>query len=112
MKKPTWYVKKNSKWKLSGIKLMPNFRTYWEQYANFYLMANKRCEICGKPLRMWYSKGLSPKKYEKMESANLDHDHKTGMPRGILCTNCNYVIGIVEKRLDGNAKNISKYLQK
>ena len=60
---------------------------------------------------MWYSDN-SPQKYKHMETANLDHNHKTGEPRGILCRNCNYVMGIVEKRLDDHAVNISDYIKK
>lgn len=113
IKLPNWYISRINQWKnRSKIKLLPEYRTYWEMYAVFYIRANKQCEICHKPLRMWYSNGISPEKYKDMETANLDHDHKSGLPRGILCTNCNYVIGIVEKRLNGNAKNISTYIKK
>lgn len=113
IKKPSWYSHRISDWKVrSKIKLLPEYRTYWEMYAHFYIQANKKCEICGKPLRMWYSEGISPEKYKNMKTANLDHNHKTGVPRGILCTNCNYVVGIVERRLNGNAKYVSNYLNK
>ncbi len=111
-KLPDWYIKRISHWKQRHISLMPNFKTYWEQYAYFYIKADKKCEICGKPLRMWYSNGISPEKYKDMETANLDHNHDTGYPRGILCSNCNYVVGIIEKRLNGNAKFVSNYLNK
>lgn len=111
-KLPSWYKSRIGNWKLRKVKILPQFETYWQQYAYFYLKANKRCEICHKPLRMWYSANISPAKYKHMETANLDHNHKTGEPRGILCKNCNYVMGIVEKRLDGHAVNISDYIKK
>lgn len=112
MVKPRWYISRIRNWKDRGVKLLPQFKTYWSQYCYFYLKANKQCEICHKPLRMWYSDNSSPQKYKHMETANLDHNHKTGEPRGILCRNCNYVMGIVEKRLDGHAVNISDYIKK
>ena len=112
IKNPNWYAKRISTWKQSGIKLINPYRTYWEMYSVFYIQANRKCEICSKPLRLWYSEGISPLKYKNIMPAQLDHDHKTGIPRGILCTNCNYVVGIVERRLNGNAKNISKYINK
>lgn len=110
--KPRWYQSKIKNWNQFGIKLIPPYITYYQMYAVYYIKAGKKCEICGKPLRMWYSKGISPEKYKDMETANFDHNHKTGEPRGILCTNCNYVVGIVERRLNGNAKNVSIYISK
>lgn len=112
IKKPEWYKERISTWKKRGIKLIAPYNTYWQEYAIYYIKAGKKCEICGKPLRMWYSNGISPEKYKDMETANFDHNHKTGEPRGILCTNCNYVVGIVERRLNGNAKNVSIYISK
>ena len=112
IKKPNWYSRRITHWKESGIKLIAPYITYYQMYAVYYKLANVRCEICNKPLRMWYSKGISPEKYKDMETASFDHIHKTGLPRGILCRNCNYVVGIVERRLNGNAKNVSLYIQK
>ena len=112
IKKPSWYKTRISLWKRYGIKLIPPYITYWQEYATYYIKAGKKCEICGKPLRMWYSAGISPEKYKDMETASFDHEHKTGLPRGILCRNCNYVVGIVERRLNGNAKNVSIYISK
>ena len=111
-KLPSWYKSRINNWKLRKVKLLPQFVTYWQQYTDFFINANRECEICHKPLRLWYSNGISPEKYKHMETANLDHNHKTGEPRGILCKNCNYVMGIVEKRLDGHAVNISDYIKK
>ena len=83
-KLPSWYKSRIGNWKLRKVKILPQFETYWQQYAYFYLKANKCCEICHKPLRMWYSANISPAKYKHMETANLDHNHKTGDPRGII----------------------------
>lgn len=45
----------------------------------------KRCAICGKH--------QSEVKY----SLHVDHDHKTGKVRGILCAGCNTGLGYFEK---------------
>lgn len=45
----------------------------------YYLALNggvERCAICGR--------GPTPNR-----RLNRDHDHKTGKPRGLLCTRCN-----------------------
>jgi hypothetical protein len=41
------------------------------------------CAICGKP-----------------DVDNVDHDHRTGQVRGILCWNCNVAIGQFEDDVD------------
>ena len=110
IKQPDWFTARVYSWKRHGIKLIKPFKTYWQMYSVFYKRANGKCQICSKPLKLWYSKGISPEKYKHIPTAQMDHNHKTGEPRGILCFNCNYVVGIVERRLNGNAKNITKYI--
>ena len=89
-------------WKHNGIILLPQFNTYKEQYEYFYNKANGQCQICNKP--------LSFLNIENMETACLDHNHLTGEPRGILCGKCNRTIGNIEKTLNGDTQNISKYI--
>jgi hypothetical protein len=33
------------------------------------------------------------KRFDRLASMHLDHDHKTGLIRGITCLNCNQGIG-------------------
>lgn len=42
------------------------------------------CEICGK------------KRDEQKFALGLDHCHRTGKARGVLCTGCNVIVGMVE----------------
>lgn len=41
-----------------------------------------RCEICRRPCKV----------------PNIDHNHRTGRTRGILCTACNTRLGHLERR--------------
>ena len=57
-----------------------------EEYDKMYKRQNGRCAICGyKPTPPY--RGL-----------NVDHCHKTGKNRGLLCSYCNRkIIGAIEK---------------
>lgn len=45
---------------------------------------NGSCDVCGK-------KHTRPK-------LNIDHNHKTGIIRGVLCHSCNVVLGLVKDK--------------
>ena len=47
-----------------------------------------RCAICG-------TDDPAPTAYGR-EGWHIDHDHRTGKLRGILCVRCNYVVGVAE----------------
>lgn len=46
---------------------------------------NNVCAICNRPETL--------QKFEHIQSLSVDHDHKTGIVRGLLCAKCNYAIG-------------------
>ncbi len=52
-----------------------------EQYAVLNAKQNGVCAICGKP---------EPRKKKRL---HVDHCHRTGKIRGLLCGNCNTAIG-------------------
>lgn len=53
------------------------------------------CEVCG----------------SKDKNLCYDHDHNTMKFRGVLCTSCNYAIGILGDNLEG-VKNAYNYLRR
>lgn len=58
---------------------------------NYREMLNKQngvCAICGKPETAKSNKG-------KLRLLSVDHDHRTGIIRGLLCSRCNTAMGLL-----------------
>ena len=60
-------------WQKQGIKIES-----YQTYVDLYEKAGGKCEVCHTPLAMEYDVNL--------ETARLDHNHETGLPRAILCS--------------------------
>jgi hypothetical protein len=77
--------------KLYGITL--------KEYYELLEKQDNKCAICGRH------------KSEFNKLLSVDHDHKTGKVRGILCNNCNTAIGKLQDDLDiiQNAYNYIKH---
>ena len=90
-----------------------------------------RCRSCTRDERLWITYGIGTEDYDSMLEAqnnrcaicgctnadgrsgffHIDHDHKTGKVRGILCNNCNNGLG----RFKDNPVfllNATKYIEK
>lgn len=80
-------------WKRRGIKDIST-----QKYSDLLKAQNKKCAICGT------DKNISGK------VLCVDHDHKTGLTRGLLCTKCNLGIGYLKDDLDIIYKAVS-YLE-
>lgn len=61
----------------------------FEQFADLYARQQGRCDICKQPLTL-LGKGKGA----------IDHCHKHGHVRGLLCAPCNLLLGRLEKRPD------------
>jgi len=72
---------KISMWKFLGVKC-DDFPSLYDRYLNC-----KNCEECGK-------EGITG--HNKM----LDHNHKTGEFRNILCNSCNQKRGFIDRNLN------------
>jgi hypothetical protein len=66
-----------------------------EQYKDMILSQNNECAICKKPSH---------------KTLYIDHDHKTGKVRGLLCHECNTGIGFFNEDID-SLTNAVKYLK-
>ena len=80
----------NRAWKLANVTRYHSIQMDWhrrnkygvttEQYEQMRLAQDGCCAICKEPPRGVYDLGV-------------DHDHDTGAVRGLLCTNCNTLLG-------------------
>jgi hypothetical protein len=71
----------------------------YDEYEWFYKRQDKRCAIC-------YSKLKEGFDVDKC----IDHNHKTGKIRGLLCTKCNFIIGLANEDTSVLLKAVN-YLQ-
>lgn len=81
--------KKSREWHLKK-----DYNITLKQYDQMFEVQNGVCAICGQT-------NLDNKRL------SIDHDHKTGKIRGLLCTGCNWQLGIFEKRFN----DFIKYLK-
>ena len=66
-----------------------------EQYNNMLVDQNGVCHLCGRT--------------NGDRSLAVDHNHKTGKVRRLLCAHCNYLVGTVESR-QSEIDRIKEYL--
>lgn len=72
-----------------------------EQYNAILLEQEGRCFICQR----------SPFEIKPRRNLAVDHDHKTGRIRGLLCYSCNHrLLGFIIKDRTDIARRLLKYL--
>ncbi len=69
---------------------MKTFNISLKQYKKMFKEQNGRCLICGRFFNDIYK---NPKHNHIYYTPRIDHDHKTGKIRGILCHHCNIALG-------------------
>lgn len=98
-KKVSEYNKKHPEIKKNSH-LMYDFGITLEDYNNLLVKQDYKCAICGSKLP----------KNSKTKHLVVDHDHKTGKVRGLLCQCCNFGLGQFGDSIE-NLKNAIKYLE-
>lgn len=83
--------------KQKNNKLLKAYSITLKQYQEFSAAFDDQCHICSKPC---------PSK----KSLAVDHDHSTGLIRGLLCINCNKGLGNFKDNIELFKKAI-QYLE-
>ena len=78
----------NKSLKRHEYNLKSRFNMTVEQYDQMLKDQNYVCKICGKP-----ETTKSTAKCGRVQRLAVDHDHKTGKVRGLLCQSCNVGLG-------------------
>lgn len=73
-----------------------------EQYNRFMILQQNRCKICKMPETVI--------KHGETCFLSVDHDHKTGRVRGLLCSKCNTGLGFFGDDVL-NLQNAAQYIQ-
>lgn len=63
-----------------------------EDYDKMFMQQNGVCAVCGKT--------ESSKNQYGLRRLSVDHNHKTGKVRGLLCAKCNQAIGLFDDNVD------------
>ncbi len=96
----TAYLKrwrKDNPHKVRHTYLKKHFKITLAEYEQMLEQQNNGCAICGHKCKTY-------------GNLSVDHCHKTGKIRGLLCTNCNRAIGLFSDNVDF-LKNAIRYLQ-
>lgn len=85
--------------------LKKNYRITLEQYNSMLIKQNNVCAICKLPeTEIIRTSG-------KLRKLCVDHDHKTGEVRSLLCMGCNTTLGKIKEDVN-IAIAIARYIQK
>lgn len=84
--------------------LLVAYKLTLEQYNAILASQSGLCAACGKIEEARDSQGNAKR-------LSVDHDHKTGKVRGLLCSNCNLALGLLRED-PGRIQGLLQYLQK
>ena len=85
--------------KRKEMQLKVKYNLTMEEYNIMLMEQEEACSICFSPETVRISKG------DGVRSLAVDHDHKTGKVRSLLCNRCNTLLG----RYENNRELFSKF---
>lgn len=88
------------------------FREYGirlKDYEKIFQEQSGVCAVCGQIETV--RTGRTKRSMENAPSLHVDHDHKTGRVRGLLCSNCNQALGLLKESPE-RIRLLVKYIEK
>lgn len=76
-----------------------------EEFDAWWTVFKGRCGICGNDMKM-----PTNTRGQALDVVAVDHDHKTGRVRGLLCNACNKGLGMFQDNVN-NLKEAIKWLE-
>lgn len=80
---------------VNHLALKRNYGIDPKEYYEKLKAQNYRCDICGEE-----ETSVAWNTNNKVKKLAMDHDHKTGKIRGLLCVRCNTFLGRINENLD------------
>ncbi len=74
-----------------------------EEYNMLLAAQENKCAICKQP-------ETAKDRLGNLQRLSVDHDHKTGKIRGLLCRHCNYALGRLDDDI-GRVRALLTYLE-
>jgi hypothetical protein len=90
---------------VKGKDLLRDFGITIKQYNEMNIQQCGLCSICGK------QETAIDTRINDVRALAVDHNHETGKVRGLLCTNCNMMLGSAQDSID-ILKSAITYLEK
>lgn len=98
-----WRLKNKHLYNADKVKdklLLTTYKISLKEYQQKLMNQNDCCAICNRH-KSNFKKGL-----------HVDHDHKTGKVRDLLCSVCNMNVAVVENKLEILLKYLKKHKEK
>lgn len=89
--------------KAKDFKLKRRYGISFEDYCQLLRRQNGTCAICKNP------ENYFDYRTKKLKLLSVDHDHKNGNVRGLLCEPCNKALGLFKDNIDALNRAV-KYL--
>lgn len=91
---PQYFIERSSEYQRRNAKVVRERHRRWERLRKYGVddqwvkcqteMQGNRCAACER---------------EFVKTPHVDHNHKTGRARGLLCARCNVAVGVIESEL-------------
>lgn len=97
----------SAKWKWGVWKnnLKQRYNVTPEWVGEKFIEQQGKCAICRSDI--YYN--VWGERQDKTFSLHIDHNHRTGIPRGLLCQNCNVALGKLQESVS-ITENAHRYL--